>query len=91
MQDINPHDGKQLLNKPRFVDDDGHDEVVDGCQHKYPQIALVFDRTTQNCFSFCTYCVRHAQVRGDEDMFLQEDVGPALADVIDRFVRGALT
>lgn len=75
VRDTNPHDGKQLLNKPVLHDVEGGVEVVDGCQHKYPQIALVFDRTTQSCFSFCTYCFRHAQVRGDEDMFLQEDVG----------------
>jgi L-lysine 2,3-aminomutase len=73
MRDTNPHDGNQLLNKPTLAGPTGDMEIVDGCQHKYPQIALVFDRTTQSCFSFCTYCFRHAQVRGDEDMFLQED------------------
>jgi len=70
----NPHDGKQQLNKPWFVNEDGQVEFLDGSQHKYPQCQLVFDTTTQNCFSFCTYCFRHAQVRGDEDMFLQKDV-----------------
>jgi len=35
---------------------------------------LIFDKSTQHCFSFCTYCFRHAQVRGDEDMFLQHDI-----------------
>jgi lysine 2,3-aminomutase len=70
----NPHDGKQMLNKPWFLNDDGQLEILQGCQHKYPPIALVFDRFTQNCFAFCTYCFRHAQVRGDEDMFVQDDV-----------------
>lgn len=70
----NPHDGKQKLNKPWFLNRDGQIEFVEGSQHKYPQCQLVFDTTTQNCFSFCTYCFRHAQVRGDEDMFLQEDI-----------------
>ena len=74
MQATNPHDGNQQLNKPWFTNDVGDLEFVDGIQHKYPQCALIFDRTTQSCFSFCTYCFRHAQVRGDEDMFLQEDV-----------------
>ncbi len=74
MHKTNPHDGKQKLNKPWFVDDDGHLEVLQGSQHKYPPIALIFDKQTQNCFSFCTYCFRHAQVRGDEDMFIQHDV-----------------
>ncbi|MEA3544366.1 MAG: hypothetical protein U9R69_03990 [Thermodesulfobacteriota bacterium] len=70
----NPHDGNQQLNKPWFDNDKGEVEFLDGSQHKYPQCQLVFDTTTQNCFSFCTYCFRHAQVRGDEDMFLQKDV-----------------
>ena len=70
----NPHDGHQLLNKPWLELEDGGIQLVDGCQHKYPQCMLVFDRTTQECFSFCTYCFRHAQVRGDHDMFVQEDI-----------------
>ncbi|WP_207064056.1 hypothetical protein [Motiliproteus sp. SC1-56] len=74
MEQTNPHDGNQQLNKPWFVNDAGEVEFLDGSQHKYPQCQLVFDKTTQSCFSFCTYCFRHAQVRGDEDMFLQKDV-----------------
>lgn len=70
----NPHDGNQQLNKPWFENAIGEVEFLDGSQHKYPQCQLVFDTTTQNCFSFCTYCFRHAQVRGDEDMFLQKDI-----------------
>ncbi len=74
MEQTNPHDGNQQLNKPWFVNDSGEVEFLDGSQHKYPQTQLVFDKSTQSCFSFCTYCFRHAQVRGDEDMFLQKDV-----------------
>jgi len=74
MEQTNPHDGNQQLNKAWFVNDEDEVEFLDGSQHKYPQCQLVFDKTTQNCFSFCTYCFRHAQVRGDEDMFLQKDV-----------------
>ncbi len=48
--------------------------MLDGSQHKYPQVALVFDKTTQDCFAFCTYCFRHAQLRQDDDMFIQHDV-----------------
>jgi len=70
----NPHDGKQKLNKPWFVTDDDKLEVLKGVQHKYPPCQLIFDKSTQNCFAFCSYCFRHAQVRGDEDMFLQEDI-----------------
>lgn len=74
MKKTNPHDGKQLLNKPWYEDEDGQMQVVEGGQHKYPQCNLVFDKTTQSCFAFCTYCFRHAQVRGDEDMFSQDDI-----------------
>ncbi|MCC5878015.1 MAG: hypothetical protein JJU11_17490 [Candidatus Sumerlaeia bacterium] len=75
MKETNPHDGKQLLNKPWMENDHGDLEILEGSQHKYPQCQLVFDKTTQSCFSFCTYCFRHAQVRGDEDMFSQDDIG----------------
>ena len=70
----NPHDGKQKLNKPWFVNDEGQLEILQGCQHKYPPVKLIFDKSTQNCFAFCTYCFRHAQVRGDEDMFAQHNI-----------------
>ena len=74
MEQTNPHDGNQQLNKAWFVNDEGEMELLDGSQHKYPQCMLVFDKTTQSCFSFCTYCFRHAQLRGDKDMFIQKDV-----------------
>ena len=70
----NPHDGKQKLNKPWFINDEGQLEIIEGSQHKYPPIKLILDKTTQSCFAFCTYCFRHAQVRGDEDMFVQREV-----------------
>jgi L-lysine 2,3-aminomutase len=70
----NPHDGKQKLNKPWFSDENCDVQVLEGSQHKYPPCQLIFDKTTQNCFAFCNYCFRHAQVRGDEDMFIQEDI-----------------
>jgi lysine 2,3-aminomutase len=73
-QRINPHDGKQLLNKPWYQNEDGDLEILRGSQHKYPPCQLIFDKTTQSCFAFCTYCFRHAQVRGDEDMFVQDDI-----------------
>jgi len=74
----NPHDGKQQLNKPWFEDEDGELVILEGSQHKYPQCQLIFDKTTQSCFAFCTYCFRHAQVRGDEDMFSQGEIAPVL-------------
>jgi len=74
IRQTNPHDGKQQLNKPTFINEDGEIEVIEGSQHKYPQCKLIFDVQTQNCFAFCNYCFRHAQVRGDDDMFIQKDV-----------------
>ncbi len=70
----NPHDGKQKLNKPWYLNDDDEVDILQGVQHKYPPCQLIFDKSTQNCFAFCTYCFRHAQVRGDEDMFVQDDI-----------------
>ncbi len=70
----NPHDGKQILNRPSFYSEEGEFEAIDGGQHKYPQVFLLLDKTTQSCYAYCTYCFRHAQVRGDEDMFIQDDV-----------------
>jgi len=70
----NPHDGKQILNRPSFYSEEGKLEALDGGQHKYPQVFLLFDKTTQGCYAYCTYCFRHAQVRGDEDMFIQDNV-----------------
>jgi len=72
----NPHDGNQQLNKPWYEDENGDLTILEGSQHKYPQCQLIFDKTTQNCFAFCTYCFRHAQVRGDEDMFSQDKIAP---------------
>ena len=74
MEHTNPHDGHQLLNKPWIERPDGGIDIVEGSQHKSPQCQLVFDKTTQSCFAFCTYCFRHAQVRGDDDMFIQDDI-----------------
>jgi L-lysine 2,3-aminomutase len=74
ISETNPHDGKQQINKPTFINSAGKAEVLEGSQHKYPQCQLIFDFQTQNCFAFCNYCFRHAQVRGDEDMFIQKDV-----------------
>ncbi len=82
INNTNPHDGKQLLNKPYFKNAQGKLEVLEGCQHKYPQCMLILDKATQHCFSYCTYCFRHAQVRGDEDMFVQDDI-----DQVHRYLK----
>ncbi len=70
----NPHDGHQLLNKPWIERENGGIDILEGSQHKYPQCQLIFDKSTQECFAFCTYCFRHAQLRRDDDMFVQDDI-----------------
>ena len=72
----NPHDGKQLLNKPWYVKEEGKLDFLEGSQHKYPPCQLIFDKSTQDCFAFCPFSFRHAQVRGDEDMFVQHELEP---------------
>ena len=47
----NPHDGKQILNRPSFHWEDGVQEAIDGGQHKDPQVFLLFDKTTQGCYA----------------------------------------
>ncbi|HOF06773.1 MAG TPA: hypothetical protein PLE59_07045 [Bacteroidales bacterium] len=74
IKETNPHDGKQKLNKPTYINENGELELLDGLQHKYSPVVLILDEQTQNCFGFCTYCFRHAQVRGDEDMFAQKSI-----------------
>jgi len=74
LEKTNPHDGKQMLNRSSFCNEDEEIETLEGSQHKYPQCFLLFDKTTQSCFAYCSYCFRHAQVRGDEDMFIQNDL-----------------
>ncbi|OFW61102.1 MAG: hypothetical protein A2133_00540, partial [Actinobacteria bacterium RBG_16_64_13] len=74
VHETNPHDAHQLLNKAWIEQEAGGIDLVEGSQHKYPPCMLIFDKTTQECFAFCTYCFRHAQVRGDEDMFVQEEI-----------------
>lgn len=83
VHETNPHDAHQLLNKAWIELADGEIDLVEGSQHKYPPCMLIFDKTTQECFAFCTYCFRHAQVRGDLDMFIQEDV-----DQVHEYLRG---
>ena len=73
-ENTNAHGSNQLLNKPWFTNVQGEIEVLPGSQHKYPQVQLIFDKQTQHCFSFCTYCFRHGQVCQDHEMLVQEDV-----------------
>lgn len=52
INETNPHDGKQKLNKPTYINENGELELLDGLQHKYAPVVLILDEQTQNCFGF---------------------------------------
>lgn len=67
--DLNPHPADQMtLNTP----DEG--DNLNGVQHKYPEIVLLFPSAGQTCHAYCTYCFRWAQFIGDSDLkFAQKE------------------
>lgn len=69
----NPAPANQAANRPVFEEGD-HDDVaaIDGLQHKYPKIVLMFHKNAQTCHAYCTYCFRFNQFVG-KDKFLEDD------------------
>ena len=67
----NPAPANQAANRP-FIDDDEGSEFIDGMQHKYKKIVLMFHKNAQTCHAYCTYCFRFNQFVG-KDKFLEED------------------
>ena len=67
----NPAPANQSANRP-FIDDDNEPEFIDGLQHKYKKIVLMFHKNAQTCHAYCTYCFRFNQFVG-KDKFLEED------------------
>ena len=67
----NPAPANQSSNRP-FIDDDNEPEFIDGLQHKYKKIVLMFHKNAQTCHAYCTYCFRFNQFVG-KDKFLEED------------------
>ena len=67
----NPAPANQASNRP-FIDDDSEPEFIDGLQHKYKKIVLMFHKNAQTCHAYCTYCFRFNQFVG-KDKFLEED------------------
>ena len=53
----NPAPANQSANRP-FIDDDNEPEFIDGLQHKYKKIVLMFHKNAQTCHAYCTYCFR---------------------------------
>lgn len=71
----NPAPANQSSNRPIFVDnesDDNNTYAIDGLQHKYPPIVLMFHKNAQTCHAYCTYCFRFNQFTG-KDKFLEND------------------
>lgn len=75
----NPAPANQAANRP-LLDDDNEDDTVplDGLQHKYKQIVLMFHKNAQTCHAYCTYCFRFNQFVG-KDKFLESDESRFLA------------
>ena len=67
----NPAPANQSANRP-FIDTDDEPEFIDGLQHKYKKIVLMFHKNAQTCHAYCTYCFRFNQFVG-KDKFLEED------------------
>jgi KamA family protein len=71
----NPAPANQSCNRPIFIDkesDDNNTYAIDGLQHKYPPIVLMFHKNAQTCHAYCTYCFRFNQFTG-KDKFLEND------------------
>lgn len=71
----NPAPANQSSNRPIFMDnesDDNNTYAIDGLQHKYPPIVLMFHKNAQTCHAYCTYCFRFNQFTG-KDKFLEND------------------
>ena len=60
----NPAPANQSANRP-FIDTDNEPEFIDGLQHKYEKIVLMFHKNAQTCH-YCTYCFRFNQFVGKD-------------------------
>ena len=69
----NPAPANQSSNRPTYFDDDSEsEEVLDGVQHKYKNIILMFHKNAQTCHAYCTYCFRFNQFTG-KDTFVEKE------------------
>lgn len=69
----NPAPANQASNRPLLEDDHESSTIaLDGLQHKYDQIVLMFHKNAQTCHAYCTYCFRFNQFVG-KDKFLESD------------------
>ena len=69
----NPAPANQASNRPLLYNDfDESVTPIDGLQHKYEPIVLMFHKNAQTCHAYCTYCFRFNQFVG-KDKFLEND------------------
>lgn len=69
----NPAPANQAANRPLLEDDNNDGSIaLDGLQHKYKPIVLMFHKNAQTCHAYCTYCFRFNQFVG-KDKFLEND------------------
>ena len=67
----NPAPANQAANRPLLEDDNNDGSIaLDGLQHKYKPIVLMFHKNAQTCHAYCTYCFRFNQFVG-KDKFLE--------------------
>jgi len=79
-QQLNPHPAGQLTaNIPKM---DG--EEVPGVQHKYRTTCLIFPKSGQTCFSYCTFCFRWPQFVGKMDLKFATDESQRFQEYIKR-------
>ena len=69
----NPAPANQRSNSPMLWDDNEPD-VLDGVQHKYKPIVLMFHKNAQTCHAYCTYCFRFNQFTGKDKFIEQEEL-----------------
>ena len=67
----NPAPANQSSNRPVLFDVEEPD-VLEGVQHKYKPIALMFHKNAQTCHAYCTYCFRFNQFTG-KDTFVEKE------------------
>ena len=67
----NPAPANQASNRPVLLDQEEPD-VLEGVQHKYSPIALMFHKNAQTCHAYCTYCFRFNQFTG-KDTFVEKE------------------
>ena len=68
----NPAPANQSSNRPTYLMMIARVRVLDGVQHKYKNIILMFHKNAQTCHACYTYCFRFNQFTG-KDTFVEKE------------------